>query len=165
MERFDKDGRLVVPDAEDVQRELSKHGVHYEGAVHVHQAFCPNGHLLITDDCARFGDLPGIKLLLSGGPGEDIVYVSPLLNQRQRQGGNAFKLGDRLEVRCPVCGVEMPVLAPCDCQWNGEYVMLGLDEESSTDNAVCFCNIWGCPNGDIRLAGTVISEYRSNYEL
>jgi hypothetical protein len=165
MERFDDEGRLVMPDVEQVQQELSKHGVHAEGAVHIHQAFCPSGHLLITDNCRKFDDLPGVKLLLKGERGEDMVYLSPILNIRQRSGGDMFKLGDRLEVRCPVCGVNLPVLAPCDCQWDGEYVMLGLDEVPSTHNAVCFCNIWGCPNGDIRLAGTVISEYRSNYEL
>jgi hypothetical protein len=165
MDRFDEDGRLHVPDAEQARKELSQHGVHYEGAVHIHQAFCPKGHLLIADDCEKFEGLPGVKLLLTGERGKDIVYVSPVLNHRLRSGGDMFKLGDSLEVRCPVCGVELPVLAPCDCQWNGQYVMLGLDEEATTDNAVCFCNIWGCPNGDIRLAGTVITEYRSNYEL
>jgi hypothetical protein len=61
--------------------------------------------------------------------------------------------------------VQLPVLAPCDCQWNGEYVMLSLDEDPATRNAICFCNIWGCPNGDIRLAGEVIAEYQRNYEL
>ena len=165
MQRFDENGRLIVPDRAAVEEELQRHGVHYEGMLHVHQAFCPNGHQLIEPDNGKFDNLPGIKLLLEGERGTEIVYLSLILNIRQRTGGGCFLVGDRLAVRCPTCSVTMPVLAPCDCQWNGEYVMLGLDENPGTRNGVCFCNIWGCPNGDVRLAGEVIAEYERNYSL
>jgi hypothetical protein len=165
MERFDQDGKLVVPDRAALEHELKKHGIETGGALRIHQAFCPNGHQLILRENVAFDNLPGIKLLLSGARGAEPIYISPVLNKRQRSGGAIFRVGDRLEVHCPVCSVQLPVLAPCDCQWNGEYVMLSLDEDPATRNAICFCNIWGCPNGDIRLAGEVIAEYQRNYEL
>lgn len=165
MERFTENGGLIVPDRDAVMKELQRHGVHYEHTVHIHQAFCPNGHQLITDDNEKFDGLPGIKLLCKHPKENAIVYLSPVLNVRRRSGGNKYVLGDRLQVCCPVCEVAMPVLAPCDCQWDGEYVMLSLAEDYSKQHGVCFCNIWGCPKGDIRLAGEVIAEYQRNYEL
>ncbi len=155
----------MIPDRDRFIGELEKRGVHYKETLCVSQVFCPNGHELIADDNAKFGGMPGIKLLLKGERGEDFVFISPFLDKRQRTGGKMFECGDRLEVRCPVCNAEMPVLGPCDCQWNGEYVMLSLDKDPSNRNAVCLCNIWGCPNGDIRLAGEVVAEYMRGYRL
>ncbi len=165
MERFDEEGKLIMPEPEVLKKELEHLGLYYDNAVHVHQVFCPNGHQLILDNNNKFNDMPGIKLLLAGIRGSSEVFISPYLNKRERSGGDMFKLGDRLEVRCPICSVELPIIAPCDCQWDGMYVTLSLEEDMSTKNAVCFCNIWGCPNGDVRLAGEVITEYRSNYSL
>jgi len=165
MERFDQNGKLIIPDHAVIAHELKKLGVETAGVVRVKQVFCPNGHQLILRDNTSFDNVPGIKLLLNGAQGAEEIYISSVLNKRQRSGGGIFRVGDRLEVRCPVCNVPLPVLAPCDCQWDGEYVMLSLDEDPTNRNAVCFCNIWGCPNGDIRLAGEVIAEYQRNYEL
>lgn len=165
MERFDDSGKLIIPDKETEYQELERRGVHYAGNVHVHQAYCPHGHLLITEDNETFHDLPGIKLVMKGARGTECIYVSPFLNNREKSGGKIFELGDRLDVCCPVCDAVLPTLAPCDCQWNGEYILLALDREPNTRNGVCFCNIWGCPSGNVRLAGDVIADYRSNYEL
>ena len=154
-----------MPDRETIMAELGRHGLHYEQTVHIHNAFCPKGHQLILDANAKFDGLPGVKLLMRDKKRKEIVFISPVLNNRQRTGGSMFVVGDRLEVLCPVCEVAMPVLAPCDCQWNGEYVMLSLGENPARKHAVCICTVWGCPNGDIRLAGEVVTNYQSNYAL
>ncbi|NLF38995.1 hypothetical protein GX586_06085 [bacterium] len=165
MQRFDDDGRLIVPERTHLVDELKKRGVHLEGSIHIHQAFCPRGHMLVSDDNKQFNGLPGIKVHVVGERGDELVTITPFLKRRDRIGGEQFQVGDRLHICCPACGIEMPVLAPCDCQWNGEFVMFSLDENPTNQNAVCFCNIWGCPNGDIRMAGDVIAEYQRNYEL
>ena len=165
MDHFDKDGKLNIPDKDSIKSKLEKIGLKCQTEPFVTQVFCPNGHELIMPDNAKFDGLPGIKLFLKGDDKEDIVFISPFLNKRHRTGGEAFDLGDKLEVRCPVCNEKMPVIGPCDCQWNGEYVMLSLDKDPTNRNAVCFCDIWGCPKGDVRLAGEVVAEYIRDYRL
>ncbi len=165
MDHFDEEGKLKIPDKDAIVNELEKRGVECEKNLHVKQVYCPNGHEMIMPDNAKFDGMPGIKLFLKGENKEEIVYISPFLNKRHRTGGDDFGLGDKLEVRCPVCDVKMPVIGPCDCQWNGEYVMLSLDKDATNRNAVCFCDIWGCPKGDVRLAGEVVSEYIRDYRL
>jgi len=165
MNHFDEEGKLIFPNKESIRKELEKSGVKGKENLHVTQVYCPNGHEMIMPGNAKFDGLPGIKLFLKGKNKEDIVYISPFLNKRQRTGGDDFGLGDKLEVQCPVCKEKMRVIGPCDCQWNGEYVMLSLDKNPDNRNAVCFCDIWGCPKGDVRLAGEVVAEYIRDYRL
>ena len=127
MDHFDKEGKLVIPDIEAVKAELEKRGVECKTELHVKHVYCPNGHDLIKDENAKFNGMPGIKLFLKGENAEDTVYISPFLNQRNRTGGDVFKLGDKLEVCCPECSARMPVLGPCDCQWNGYLASIALD--------------------------------------
>ena len=165
MERFDDKGRMVVPDRAQVLLELEKRGVHYAGALHIHQAFCPRGHALITKDSHQFNGLPGIRAHMVGERADEVVTLTPFLLRRDKVGGAGFHLGDRVHICCHVCGIEMPVIAPCDCQWNGEFVMFSLEPDQAKLTGVCVCNIWGCPNGDIRMAGDVIAAYQRNYAL
>ncbi|MEA3445550.1 MAG: hypothetical protein U9R19_12590 [Bacteroidota bacterium] len=161
MNNFDKDGKLLVPD-----KELLKHGIiKRENKIHINHAFCPKGHELIVANNEIIDEFPSIKLWLKGDAGNEIIFISPVLNNLRRTGGDIFGKGDKLQICCPECGIQMPVLGPCECQWNGEYVMLSLDKDPENQNAVCFCDVWGCPKGDVRLADEVISEYMRGYQM
>lgn len=165
MDRFDEKGKLIIPENHPAAGELEKCGVSSTGGSHVHHAYCPNGHELITEDNPVFSTNHGIKLAVKGVHGEDVVYLSPYLVAREKIGGARFQAGDKLDVCCPVCGVRLPIYAPCDCQWNGEYVFLALEKKQGTRTGVCFCNVWGCPKGNIRLADDVVAEFGSTYTL
>jgi len=164
MKSFDEDGKLIIPDKE--LQKLQEHGLYKkENKIHINHAFCPKGHELIVPDNELIDGFPSIKLWLKGEIGNELVFISPVLNNLNRIGGEIFSKGNKLKVCCPECGSRMPVLGPCECQWNGEYMMLSLDKNPENQNAVCFCDVWGCPKGDVRLAGEVISEYMRGYQM
>ena len=73
MERFNHDGKLIVPEHAVIAHELKKLGVETAGVVRVKQVFCPNGHQLILRENTSFDNVPGIKLLLHGAHGTEEI--------------------------------------------------------------------------------------------
>ncbi len=156
MSRFDKRGRLIIPTdgVVDQQRKI----LVQDGNMVVFQAFCPKGHVLITNGNPKFNGEHGIKLLCEGETFSQIIYLSPMHNDPRKHFERVFKPGELLTIRCPVCEAEFPKLAPHDCQSGAMYHSIYLDQDFDVHNAINICNAWDCYSSFLRLFSEVITE-------
>jgi hypothetical protein len=125
----------------------------------VTRVFCPNGHNLL-DICNTINGLAGIRLAFRrpGGQTGELV-LSPTLGcfDRLILCGELVE-GEKLQVLCPECGVELDRLGTCECLppekgEPGEFFLLYLTLENSPEEAIIICNVVGCHNSSIRHAG------------
>ncbi len=156
-EIFDKDGKLRIPDAESwakVKEEVKK-------AVTVTEVYCPRGHNLIEED-HTIGGGPGIRLGFrrpNGEPGELILSATLGCQDKTVISGKLFE-GEKLELFCPVCMSNLPILSECHCEGGGEVRMLYLSRENNPYHAIAFCDVVGCRNSSIIRAGDVVRAAR-----
>lgn len=122
------------------------------------QAYCPQGHNLIDGSTVSFDGNPGISLLVSDGTLEDIVVSSPVHGDHRKAHSAAFKVGAKLAIRCPVCGVDLDVLFPCSCG-KGELVNLYLTPDRNEGQVAAVCNVWGCPRSRVIDKWQIISQF------
>lgn len=122
------------------------------------QAYCPQGHNLIEGSTVAFDGNPGISLLVSDGTLEDIVVSSPVHGDHRKAHSAAFKVGVKLAIRCPVCGVDLDVLFPCSCG-KGELVNLYLTPDRNEGQVAAVCNVWGCPRSRVIDKWQIISQF------
>jgi hypothetical protein len=133
----------------------------------VTQAFCQNGHNLVAQDNELFDDYPGIKLRLSDGRGDTgVVYLSPFHGDGSKKGKTDWAAGTKLQVRCPICDVQLPVLAKCHCDPKispngGDLVKLFLSPALTDSHILALCNVWGCRKSRTIDNWHIISEYLS----
>lgn len=133
----------------------------------VTQAFCQNGHNLVDNDNEMFDGYPGIKLQLTDGRGNaGIVYLSPFHGDSSKKGKTDWPAGTKLNVRCPICNVLLPVLAKCHCDPaispnGGDLVKLFLSPSRTDSHIVALCNVWGCRKSRTIDNWNIISEYLS----
>ena len=131
----------------------------------VTQAFCQNGHNLVIDDGARFDDYPGIKLSLDDGKGgTGDVYLSPFHGDGSKKGKTDWAEGTKLQIRCPICRSQLPVLAKCHCdtkisKTGGVLVKLFLSPALTDSHILALCNVWGCRKSRTIDNWHIISEY------
>lgn len=124
----------------------------------VTQLFCPNGHNLVDQEDKRFDGYGGIRLLVSDGEREGIVVLSPFHGDRRKE-GITFPEGTKLHLMCPVCRVELPVLANCTCSGHGELRKLYLTPKLEDSHLVAVCDVWGCPRSRVIDENEILSEY------
>jgi hypothetical protein len=112
--------------------------------IQVTQAFCPNGHNLVRNRRQLFDGSPGISLLVSDGKNSGEVILSPFHGDHSRKTKLDFSAGTTLEISCPVCKAQLPVLSPCTCRHHGKLFMLYLTPELDDGHVVALCNVWDC---------------------
>jgi len=127
------------------------------------QAFCPNGHDMIEGSSVAFDGNPGISLLVSDGHVDDIVVCSPVHGDHRKAHSHAFRVGSRLDLKCPTCGVELDVLLPCSCG-KGELVNLYLTKDLTEGQVAAVCNVWGCPRSRVIDNWQIISQFVDSEE-
>jgi hypothetical protein len=160
VERFDRKGRLVFPSPQKL-RVAKKSGVVLEKEkLHITRAFCPDGHALITEWSQTFRGRPGIQLWAQGSHGGQVVTLSPFQGDSTKVYDWEFETGEVLDVRCPECGMPLPVMAPCGCAPDSSWIIMFLNQKQDFKDAVGVCNAWGCPRSYIRLSGEMLTEYR-----
>ena len=158
MERFSKDGRLIIPLGQRKKgtEETDERQVRYV----VTEAYCPNGCNLADPEHTINGAAglrmrfrrPGMEgeLVLSAIEGDfDKIILSGELED-----------GLKDELYCPHCGVMFRKLINCSCKPGADMVIIGLTPELDFNNAVSFCNVTGCTNGTITKSGEVIRRAR-----
>jgi hypothetical protein len=158
MERFSKDGRLIIP---LFQRQKSTEPTKEERVRYaVTEAFCPNGCSVIDKEHSIHGVLglrirfrrPGMEgeLVLSAIEGDyDKIVLSGKL-----------EAGVKDELYCPHCGVMFKTLVNCSCSPGADMVVIGLTPKLDFNNAVSFCNVTGCTNGAFIKSGDAILRLR-----
>lgn len=129
-----------------------------EVIIQVTQAFCPNGHNLVRNRRQLFDGSPGISLLVSDGSDCQNVILSPFHGDHSRKGKACFADGTRLEVYCPVCRAQLPVLSPCTCG-KGNLVMLYLTDGLDDGNVVALCDVWGCHRSKVFDQAQLLAAY------
>jgi len=158
MERFGKDGRLIIPllHRQDNTKPIREEKVRYA----VTEAFCPNGCSVIDKEHSIHGVLglrirfrrPGMEgeFILSAVEGDfDKIVLS-----------GELKAGVKDELYCPHCDVMFKTLVNCSCSPGADMVVIGLTPKLDFNNAVSFCNVTGCTNGAFVKSGDAILRLR-----
>jgi len=127
------------------------------------EAYCPNGHNLISEDNEDFDGYAGIKVLLRGATNEGEVFISPFHGDATKKGEQGWKTGEKLAFFCPVCEVPLPTFARCHCAFEdgqeGELVKLYTSRDLSDSHMLALCNVWGCRRSRTIDNWNIISEY------
>jgi len=158
MERFGKDGRLIVPLAKRAKytRESDEEKARYL----VTEAYCPNGCSIIDNE-HKINGVAGLRIKFRR-PGVEGEFVLSAIE------GDFTKIvlsgelaeGVKDELYCPHCGVMFRKLVNCGCKPDADMVAIGLTPELDFNNAVSFCNVTGCSNGTTITSGNVITHMR-----
>lgn len=122
------------------------------------QVFCPKGHDIVEASRVAFDDHKGVSLLVSDGHHEDVVVASPFHGDHRKAHSHAFRIGNKLEICCPVCREPFAVLLPCSCG-RGELVGLYLTPALKDSQVAAVCNVWGCPRSRIIDNWQIISQF------
>jgi hypothetical protein len=154
MERFGKNGKLIVPLA---QRRKNTKGVD-ERKVRwvVTEAYCPNGCNII-DKNYKINGVPGLRLKFKRPDMEGELVLSAIQSDFEKIIlSGELKEGVKDELYCPHCGVMFKKLVNCNCKPDADMVVIGLTPKLDYNNAISFCNVTGCANGTTIESGDVI---------
>jgi len=156
MDRFNEDGRLIVPIVEYEKKKEDKDEIRFV----VTEAYCPNGCNLIDKEHIING-YPGIRLKFKSPGVEGEFVISAIEGDFDKiilSGELIYGVKD--ELYCPHCGVILQKLANCNCRPDADLVVIGLTPKLDFNNAVAFCNVTGCKNGAFIKSGEVIRHIR-----
>ena len=128
------------------------------GKLVITQAYCHNGHDLISND-VKISGYPSIKLTVAGHDNKkQDVYISAVDGDHEKQGGKGFKDNQLLTICCPVCEEELDNIAPCDCTKGSKFVAIYLNKKRSFTSCLGVCNSWGCYRSFMNSAWRIISR-------
>ncbi|MHC4433567.1 MAG: hypothetical protein ACYS14_14550 [Planctomycetota bacterium] len=158
MERFSKDGRLIIPlgQREKGTRETDEAQVRYV----VTEAYCPNG-CSIVDAERKINSVPGLRFKFKrpGAKGEFVLSAIEGDFDKIIVSGE-LEDGVKDELYCPHCDVMFRKLVNCHCKPDADMVTIGLTPRLDFNNAISFCNVTGCANGTFVKSGDVIRHMR-----
>ena len=158
MDRFSKDGRLIIPLGQRKKgtKETDEKQVRYV----VTGAYCPNGCNIIDAE-RRINGVPGLrfKFKRSGMEGEFVLSAIEGDFDKIVLSGE-LEDGVKDELYCPHCGVMFKKLVNCDCKPGADMVTFGLTPKLDFNNAISFCNVTGCANGTSIKSGDAIQHIR-----
>jgi hypothetical protein len=157
MNKFNKDGRLLIPITErKVSGKKEENKVRYI----IGHAYCPNGCSII-DSKSKINGYPGlrIKFKRTGMEGEFIISAIEGDFDKKILSGE-LKEGIKDELYCPHCGIAFKKLVNCNCQPDADMVVIGLTPELDFNEAITFCNVTGCHNGTFIKSGDAIRHIR-----
>ena len=158
MERFSKDGRLIIPLGQrnkDIKK-TNEEKVRYV----VTGAYCPDGCNIIDME-HKINGVPGLRIRFKR-PGTEGEFVLSAIE------GDFDKIilsgeledGVKDELYCPHCGVMFKKLVNCSCKPDADMVVIGLTPKLDFNNAISFCNVTGCANGTSIKSGDVLRHMR-----
>ncbi|MFH1717108.1 MAG: hypothetical protein ABIF19_07140 [Planctomycetota bacterium] len=154
MERFSKDGRLIIPleQRKIGTKETDEERVRYV----VTEAYCPNG-CNIVDREHEINGAPGLRMKFRrpGMEGEFVISAVQGDFDKIILSGELEK-GMKDELYCPHCGVMFKKLINCSCKADADMIVIGLTPKLDFNNSISFCNVTGCVNGTTVASGEVI---------
>ncbi|PIS30011.1 MAG: hypothetical protein COT43_02720 [Candidatus Marinimicrobia bacterium CG08_land_8_20_14_0_20_45_22] len=150
MERFDSKGMMIMPNP--LKSEIAGK----KKVLIVDQLFCQNGHNLISKR-AIFNGYPGLLIKVRQDDDAGLIALSPFYGENSRFTLDIDLIDQKiLSLMCPVCGVEMPVISPCNC--GGNLVAFFLTKECDFRNCVGICTRVNCSNSHIVHSGELITR-------
>jgi len=158
MERFGKDGKLIIPlmQRKEVAKQTDEREVRYV----VTEAYCPNGCNIINEE-NKINGFAGISLKYKRPGIEGELVLSAIQGDFEKiiLSGN-LEEGVKDELYCPHCGVMFKKLVNCSCKPDADMVVIGLTPKLDYNNAISFCNVTGCHNGTTIKSGDVIRHLK-----
>ncbi len=127
--------------------------------IQITQAFCPNGHNLVTSDSPLFEGAPGIDLWVDDGKDADKVTLSPYHGDHSRMGRIDYPAGTKINLACPICKTQFLKLTSCSCEHKGELYMIYLTPSLSDSHIVGICNVWGCYRSKVFDQAQLMASY------
>jgi hypothetical protein len=154
MERFGKDGKLIIPLIQ--RKESTQRTDEQEVRYAVTEAYCPNGCNIIDEE-HKINGFPGLraKYKRQGMEGELILSAIQGDFEKIILSGK-LEDGVKDELYCPHCGVMFRKLVNCSCKSDADMVVIGLTPKLDYNNAISFCNVTGCRNGTTINSGDII---------
>ena len=154
MERFNKDGRLIIPLSQRKKdtKEMNEKKMRYV----VTEAYCPNSCNIIDKE-HEINGAPGLRIKFKR-PGIEGEFVLSAIQSDFDKIILSGELADGVkdELYCPHCGVMFKKLVNCSCKPDADMVVIGLTPKLDFNNAISFCNVTGCINGTTIKSGEVI---------
>ena len=158
MERFSKDGRLIIPLGQRKRstEETDEKRVRYV----ITEAYCPDGCSIIDKE-HEINSAPGLRMKFKRPGMEGELVLSAIQGDLDKiiLSGKLEK-GTKYELYCPYCGVLFKKLVNCSCQADADIVAIGLTPKLDFNNSISFCNVTGCANGATIASGEVIRHVR-----
>jgi hypothetical protein len=162
---FNEKGELIIPLSGRVK--VPRGVVQKKGsAIVVNEAYCPNGHSLISD--VEIEGERGIHFIYtdeSGSKRTDIV-ISPVVRKCKKKvlKGEPFRKDETVRILCPHCGTELPVLFNCECGAPIYLFYIGRDLDYNFGQS--FCSRIGCVKASqLRFSKDVLKEFESEYSF
>jgi len=158
MERFSKDGRLIIPLGQRNKgtKETSEEKVRYV----VTEAYCPDGCNIIDKEHKIHG-VPGLRIRFKRPGMEGEFALSAIEGDFDKIIlSGALEDGVKDELYCSHCGVMFKKLVDCSCKPDADMVVIGLTPKLDFNNAISFCNVTGCANGTSIKSGDVLRHMR-----
>lgn len=154
---FDANGRLIIP---DIDRHLHEWSIDKTGSEQiVTQAWCPSGHSLVSEH--KIDGHAGLHFIYQSDDGqrEAHVLISPIVGRRNKTvlEGCTFEAGEIVRVLCPVCRIEMPILAECSC--GAPILLFYMDQRYDHRVGQSFCSRIGCIDGsELRCSNDLLRQ-------
>jgi hypothetical protein len=158
MERFSKDGRLIIPlrQRKKGTKEVDEEKVRYI----VTEAYCPNGCNII-DKKHEINGVPGLRMKFKRPSMEGELVLSAIEGDFDKIIlSGELKDGVKDDLYCPLCGIMFKKLVNCSCKSDADMVIIGLTPNLDFNNSISFCNVTGCVNGTFIKSGDVIRHVR-----
>ncbi len=159
MERFNKDGRLIIPITKRGKASSEKdEKIRYV----VDEAYCPKG-CNILDNANPINGYPSLRIKYKRPGMEGVLLLSAVegIFDKIIESGT-LENGKKDELLCPHCGTPFAKLVNCSCQSDADMIAIGLTPELNFNNAITFCNVTGCNNGSFVQSGHAIRHIRLN---
>ncbi|MCP4115076.1 MAG: hypothetical protein GY737_06630 [Desulfobacteraceae bacterium] len=138
--------------------------VHKEEKAVVTEAYCPNGHSLISD--IKIDHHKGIHLICEERETnrEAEVVVTATVGQTHKiiLKGEPFEEGQVVNVSCPTCREKLPILFDCEC--GAPIYMFFLDKNKNYNYGQSFCSRMGCVKSSrLQLSEDMLREFMERH--
>ena len=132
---FNQDGTLYIPISTKLKLPKDKF-IEAEGKVVITEAYCQNGHSLISD--VKINEQNGLNFIYTDQERtkEGEIVISAVVGDRTKVDldKTIFDKEEIVKILCPTCRNELPVLFMCDC---GAPIYLIYIDKRSTMRDVC----------------------------
>jgi hypothetical protein len=158
MDRFDKDGKLIIPLAKRKKgtKELDEEKIRYV----LTKAYCPNGCSIIDKE-NEINGVPGLRMKFKRPNMEGEFVLSAIEGDFDKTIlSGELEDGTKDELFCPHCDVPFAKLVNCKCKSDADMVVIGLTPKLNFNNSVSFCNVTGCANGTSIKSGDILRHMR-----